>query len=164
MGHHWLPVPSNFPAPGNQVRHSPLVTVKCLSTSPCWHGNEITWSLWKGCSSPNNKWSLNWVLAANQGRLVGSCSVPVGSWLQPGGKGVWGTHKRDVSLVCWWYDRMTGRGVVCAYGVDRQEITPADVGEAVACSVIRHDCRPHGCCVAQCPVAVDPLIYTYFIN
>lgn len=33
MGHHLLPVPSNFPVPGHQVRHSPLVAVKCLPIS-----------------------------------------------------------------------------------------------------------------------------------
>lgn len=33
MGHHLLPVPSNFPVPGHQVRHFQLVAVKCPPTS-----------------------------------------------------------------------------------------------------------------------------------
>lgn len=108
MGHHWLPVPSNFPTTGHQVRHSTLVTVKCLSTSPCWHGDETTRSLWKGCRSPNNKWSLNWVLAANRGRSVGSCSAPAGSL-------VWEARAKEMTASC---HGMTGRGGVCEHGVD----------------------------------------------
>lgn len=45
------------------------------------------------------------------------------------------------------------------FGVDREEITPAEEGEAAVASVIRHDCGPHGRRVAQCPAAVHPLVY-----
>lgn len=45
----------------------------------------------------------------------------------------------------------------CVFGVDQEEITPAEVGEAAVPSVIQRDCRPHGRRVAQCPAAVHQL-------
>lgn len=76
MGHHLLPVPSNFPVPGHQVRHSALVAVDRLPSShPVGMAMKSHDASEKGCSCPNSKWRLNWVQAANQGGRVSSCSV-----------------------------------------------------------------------------------------
>lgn len=149
MGHRLFPVPSNFPVPGHQVRHSPPAAVKCLSASrPVDMARKITWclrekkkkkTLWKP-----KEWTLfGLVYAASQGGHVNGCSGSGGG----GTVSHAGKRWRPRVLLMWWR-----AGGLCVFGGDCEEITPAEVGEAAVPGVIWCHRRPHGCCVSHEPV------------
>lgn len=111
MGHRLFPVPSNFPVPGHQVRHSPPAAVKCLSASrPVDMARKITWCLRekkkkKPCGNPKSERCLDWFMQPVREDMSTAALDRVGA-------GRWATRGRDDGLVCCWCD--DGRvGCVC---------------------------------------------------
>lgn len=106
MGHHLLPVPSNFPVPGHRVRHSALVAVDRLPSS---HPVGMAMKSHDASEKAAVAQIVNGVWIGSKQPIREDVSAAVlfseGSWLQ------FGTHKRDDGLVCWWYDGMTGTRV-----------------------------------------------------
>lgn len=171
MGHHLLPAPLNFPVPGHQVRHSQLVAVERLPPSHLVgvamtsHGASEKGQ--KVAQTANNVWAGS--LQPIREDVSAAAPLLDGHHFGLGRGGWWGLLKErgarseEMTASCtgdmtgwqavWWFV------CVCAFGGNRVEITPAEVGEAAVPSVICRDWGPHGCRVAQCPAAVHPLIH-----
>lgn len=98
MGHRLFPVPSNFPGPGHQVRHSAPAAVKCLSASrPVDMARKITWCLCKKKKNAAETQTTNavWTGLCSQSGRTRQRQL----WMWWGG-GPRATRGRDDGLVC----------------------------------------------------------------